>query len=609
MSHFSEYGIKKVVAIDDDFGVTISEDTKIADLKEADIDKIEELADFYHSNKEALISDFFKEEQFEEDEKKDFFEEFNGTKIDYYDKFESEKEILFSKWVPEEIDLKSSIEQLATEEERTFIVLDKVLTVDPLLYEGKLRDTLNLISNVIAKNPNLFFVFFSSQPEQLDSYEDVMNFLTNQIKLDTDCAEKLALHINFVDKKAYDLDDFISALRKSQKANFVNSLDKVYEKSIHTLKDRIWNINHNESLLHYDYLVEGQHIDAIIYEMFQSKFKYSFNEFRNNNYEEVINPIRNSIQKYEKNRIEQEGIEVDYAPYRYRFLKDVNHKVYAQKMELKVSKSDDISYGNIIEIDDKMYLVISQNCDTTIRSSGKRQLQSFNLVEIKEITTVIGIEWLKKQFISYFSKESGKGLPSGPEGRKVFEGMFFSESESTEFERMGFKREYLKQIEKANMSHGAKADLKKLKFQEANIVSEIKEYKIANKEIYSIPCFWLDALLLRKDVDGKLKVTVESIENSKEIRLATKYSIDSELRKVLQKVRHLSKNALKISLDNKLFNPVIPVEAVWNGEDLIGFELINVERKKALDTLTTKKLHKEIVDSQTREAINLEIFI
>lgn len=612
MSHFSEYGIKKVVAIDDDFGLTLSEDTKIADLEEKNIDKIENLADFYYSNKNALLSDYFKEEGFEEDEIKAFFEDYNDMKPDYYNKISSEKEILFYKWVPEETNFKENIEQLAIEKERTFIVLDKVLTANPLLYKHKLREILNLISNVVARNHNLFFVFFSSQPEKLNSYEEVMDYLTNKIELDDNCAKKLALHINFVNKNEYDLDDFVSALRKSQKANFVNSLDEVYQKSIHTLKDRIWNINHNESLLHYDYLVEGQHIDTIIYDIFKSKFKYSFNEFKNKNYVELINPIRNSIQKYEKNRIVKEGIEKDLAPYRYRFLKNVNYAIHAKEMELKTSKSDDISYGDIIEINEKKYLVISQNCDITIRSNGRRKLQSFNLIEVIEKNENIDINWLKDNFINFFNDEkfNDEKLSKLPECRKIFEGMFYLENEETELEKMGFKKCDLKKIEEANLSHSAKKNLNSLTFDNNQIYSQKKSYDFVSGEILTVPCFWLDTLLLRSDDDTKdIVISLETIEKSKELRLATKFSILNEFTTLLEKMKDLTKESLDISLSNNLFNPIIPVKAIWNDDILEGFELIGVKRNVSLDDAITRKIHKKVVDDQVREAINLEILI
>lgn len=609
MNHFSEYGIKKVVAIDDSFGSMISETTKIADMKEIDIDKRENLADFFHSNKDALISDFFLEENYDEDDKRMFLEEFRDNETAYYEKISSEDGISFLEWIPGEIDLKKNIENLASENERTFIILDKVLNDNPMLYKSILKETLYSISNVLTKNHNLFFVFFSSEPEKLENYSSVIDFLVNHIGLDISCAENLALHINFVDKKNYDLNSFISALRKSQKANFVNSLDEVYKKSIHTLKDRIWDINHNESLLHYDYLVEGQHIDAIIYDMFKSKFKYSFNEFRAEKYEELINPIRNSIQKYEKNRIDQEGVEIDFAPFRYRFLKEVNYAIHAEKMELKVSKSDDISYGNVIEIGDKMYLIISQNCDTTIRSNGKRKLKSFNLVEIKEKTTSIDIKWLKQEYISYFSRATGMGLSSNRDGREIFKGLFFSENESTELEKMGFKKEYLKQIEEANLSNSARKNLNSLKFDDDNKLSQMKSYEIVNSEIHTVPCFWLDALLLRRNNDGNVEICIETLEKSKEVRLATKIFILNELTILLEKTSDLSKAPLDIILANKLFNPIMPVKAIWENDALKGFELVNVTRKVRLEDIVTRKLHKKVIDNQVREAVNQEILI
>lgn len=636
MSNFDEYRISKVIAIDDAFNIIYNEETEINNIPDEIRDEISmfhleitgegdiyngddstTLRSFINSSDTQTLDQYFKFADLEEIEIEEYLQIMNSSEKNHYEKLLEDKTFEFEGWgADSEEKLLENIETLGCEENKTLIILDKTLTTGDEKPEKILSIVLKAINEQLIKNKNLFLVLFSTAPKDLKDYKSVFDYLNDGegLNLEKDIANNLALHINFVDKSNYEKDHFISSLRKSQKANYVNSFDDIYSQCIISLKEKIWDMSHNEALLNYDYLMEGQHVDNIIYDMFTNKFNYTYNEFRNINYDKIINPIRNSMQKYENFRDDNDDIPVNYISDRFRFLKEINYYVNSQGPELKSSRSDDISYGDIIEINDEKYVVISQNCDITIRNNGSRRLDSFNLIKIKEKEEKIDANWLVKYYKNFLESiiySETKDLPKSEkkriknERRKVFYGVF-----SEEIQKLGFESNFLEEIEKANRSEEqAASKLERLEFINASERSCKKIYDIESSQIYTVPCFWLDVLLLRKNDENISIVTEESIQSSKEIRLATKRYIENQFNETIEKFNTVSKEVLELSLETNLFNPKISIKPVWKEdcEKLIGFELQNVKRNYCLSQYEAKRLHKDILDVQTREALNVEI--
>ncbi|MGX4687196.1 hypothetical protein JNUCC83_09860 [Vagococcus sp. JNUCC 83] len=635
MSNFDEYRISKVIAIDDAFNIIYSEETEINNIPpeirsdismfhlektgEGNIDAGDEdttMRSFFNSFEIQTLGQYFRFADLEKKEIEEYLQIMNSSEKNHYETLLEDKTFEFKGWgADSEEKLLKNIETLGCEEDKTLIILDKTLALGDEKPEKILSIVLKAINDQLIINKNLFLVLFSTAPEDLKDYKSVVDYLSDGegLNLEKDVANNLALHINFVNKSNYEKDHFISSLRKSQKANYVNSFDDIYSQCIVSLKERIWDMSHNEALLNYDYLMEGQHVDNIIYDMFTNKFSYTYNEFRNVNYDKIINPIRNSMQKYENFR-DDGDILACYISDRFRFLKEINYHVNSQGPELKSSRSDDISYGDIIEIDKEKYVVISQNCDITIRNNGDRRLDSFNLIKIRESEEIIDANWLikfYKKFLDSITYSETKNLSKAEkklvkdERRKVFYGVF-----SEEIQKLGFETEFLEKIEEANRSEKkAGSSLDGLKFDNAIEKNRKKEYEIESYQIYTVPCFWLDVLLLRKSEDNASIVTKKSIQSSKEIRLATKRYIENQFNEMIEKFNEVSKEVLELSLETSMFNPIIPVKPVWKDDcdELIGFELKNVNRDYCLTQYEAKRLHKKILDVQTREALNVEI--
>ncbi|MDT2682191.1 hypothetical protein [Enterococcus gallinarum] len=78
----------------------------------------------------------------------------------------------------------------------------------------------------------------------------------------------------------------------------------------------------------------NKNIDQIIFNILLDKFRTSYMEYMGKRFVTLINLMRNSIQKYEKNRMLEETIELDKVSEKYRFIKEVNIKLHGGSTQL-----------------------------------------------------------------------------------------------------------------------------------------------------------------------------------------------------------------------------------------------------------------------------------
>ncbi|MHC9159212.1 hypothetical protein [Exiguobacterium profundum] len=616
MERLNEYGISNIVAIDDTFN-EISGKTKISSLDEVIVAKFDAVNDleggfieYVSENSEQYMSDYFDETGYDQDAITQMLEFINQSESNSYSELIGIHNIEFYKCIPEVVEIRELLIELKDDEKRTLIILDRKLAGKNEL-EGKtrLKSILTEISEHLTDNGHFFLVLYSSDPKQFSTYEETIKYLSEDLNLSDIVISKVALHINFLKKDVENESEFIKVLRKSQKANYVNSYNEIFEMSIASLRERIWDLNRNESLFYYDYLVEGQQIDQIIFGIFTDKFKRGYMKFMEDHFEKLINPIRNSLQKYENNRDEEDEGGFEKTLVKYRFIKEVNSAIHGGNNTEPVFSSDDISFGDIIRINDHNYIVVSQNCDITIRQNGKRAVQSFQLIRVKETRRIINAKWLVDYFKNYSNSNRPNRINLNTQGEQYFKHTFYNPSSKTELQNMGFGDRCLEEIENTLDKGDTIKQLSLLTFEGYDTeLSEICEY-IRDKdadEIYTIPCFWLDALLVRKKEDNI--INDEFIDNSKEIRLATKRLIKKDYEEMIRNLSILPKNSLEQAFSNNLFNPLINIEPLFNEkETLNGFKLNCISRSKKLKPHVARAIHLEMIVKQTREAVNESI--
>ena len=281
-----------IIVVDDEILPDDKEKAKFTDLPENIIKSVANSLELVEDEYEGLTLSHINEKlrtlgkNLDDFVKYDINEEFKPAKVFKYHPSDASKGTITKK-------VKES------KAKRNFIVLDKFLKKDK---------NLNLLSQYLSElceiMPDYYIgiVFYSSDPNSIVSLKEAEDFL-KVVGLREEEIEKLSMHVNFVDKSSKNKQKcFETAFRKCQNNNLISLYSESYSQTIQELKEKIWDINNNEDLIHYDYLMEGMQLDDIFYEIYQSRFNQIYNEKCFEKYEEYINPVRKSIQTYESDK-------------------------------------------------------------------------------------------------------------------------------------------------------------------------------------------------------------------------------------------------------------------------------------------------------------------
>ena len=365
-----------------------------------------------------------------------------------------------------------------------------------------------------------------------------------------DKAPLLSLHINFVDKNAKEnrANFFIEAAMKSFKASYIENYQEIFNTSFSALKKKMWNLNKNQALFYYDYLSEGQQIDEIIYEMYQSKFEREYSHRMEDSYSALINPIRKSLQrKFDSSGMSEEKILF------YRFQKEFSNTIDVESDILPTLCSSDISYGDIISIGDNKYMVISQACDSTVRHDGTRATNSFQLIKLKEKKDgIIDVKWLVNYVNEFISKSryAGKNADLILKNKKDVEKLL-----SKCFDREDI-HDFIKICEKSN---GKKLKCKNTKDKESKKLPA--EYRIDNNaEIFNVETLWLDALLLPANTNGDIVLSKKSIKSAHELRFSVKKMLMKKYDEFIERVEESGVDEVEGMINFSLGNLGLKIE-------------------------------------------------
>ena len=560
---FKDYGVSTIIAIDDIFN-DINEEDKLEKF-------LPEVIDDLTGGQYDFFRDYTISEYIDELGEDDFIEKLKSSldQIEHYKCFQSDN-IDFKKIGADYSQVEKAIDEIdATDKSRKhLILLDRTLQ-NPVIGLGNndvFVDILKLIhSKPREKNLLLLIYTDSNTPEELNSFAGAKKYLTD-LKLDKNIAEQLVLHFNYV-KKTEELSvDFFDNILKSQKANYSSEYKNIFEESYSKLTERLWQLNQNQVLFYYDYINEGQHVDSIIYETFLTKFKQVYSDTFNkeNNHKELINPIRRSMQHHLPS-LSSSQIDV------YRNLKEFEMNLNGQNNLLKVPESSDISFGDVIKISDKYYMIMSQDCDITIRNNKKRKLFSVQMVEIKEQSEEISEQYLYDKYRKLLRKD---GFATG-------------------LNKLGISNDTLDNVIQAKNDE----ELCSEQINELYINSGFKAFP---KNIISINGFWLDCLTLRKNVDKEVEFTSSNLNTSHEVRYATLNYLRKCLNCLLDKLKNTDKDTVDQIVKFSLSNLNIEIESEFDNSELIGFKLKNITRIGRLDRLDAMIILKSVLEDSSR---------
>ena len=571
---FKDYGVSTIIAIDDDFR-EIKDDNLLSEFDEETIDRLTN--HFYDTFSEYTVKQY--SEIVDSDFKYKLSIEINAQ--DKYSCFKTTG-ITFKAISANFEQIKETIEDIdGTDKSRKhLILLDRTLQDDA---GGAIID--NLFINVLKfihsklREKNLLLLIYSNDdtPEELNSFEGAKRYLRN-LGLDESIAEQLVLHFNFVQKTEELTEDFFDNILKSQKANYISEYKNIFEESYSKLTERLWQLNQNQVLFYYDYINEGQHVDSIIYETFLTKFKQVYSDTFNevNNHKELINPIRRSMQQSVQSVQEKSKI--------LRFLKELDLGLSFNDRLRKISASTDISFGDVIKIGDKKYLIVSQDCDMTIRDDDNRRLSYIQLVEIEDASEIVTEKLLSKKL-----KKLGNNV--GIDDPIVKETL----------KRYGLSQDSINRV----VNRQTPTD--ELGTNQINDLVLYNDFKETNDfKIYLIDCIWLDALLL-KSSNNRIILSEQNISNSHEIRYATRNYLKNKFRELIDRIGEDSSQDVVDRIIKYIFEDIaIECEGIFsdNGETgktkLTGFTLKNIKRIGRLDRLDAMKIFKSIVDHEGR---------
>ena len=560
---FKDYGVSTIIAIDDVFN----------DIKEEDkLEKfLPEVIDDLTGGQYDFFRDYTISEYIDERGEDDFIEKLKSSldQIEHYRCFQSDN-IDFKKIGANYGQVERAINEIdASDKSRKhLILLDRTLQ-DPVAGLGDddvFVDILKLIHSKLREKNLLLLIYTDSDtPEELNSFAGAKEYLEN-LGLDESVAEQLVLHFNYFQKTEELSADFFDNILKSQKANYISEYKNIFEESFSKLTERLWQLNQNQVLFYYDYINEGQHVDSIIYETFLTKFKQVYSDTFNkeDNHKKLINPIRRSMQHHIES-VSQSQIKL------YRQLKEFEMALNNQNNFLEIPKSSDISFGDVIRINDKYYMVMSQDCDMTIRNDGKRRLSSIQLVEISKQTEKVSEQYL---FNNY------KNMLRKCEFIEVLN-------------KLGISNEILHKLEESRTSESLSSE------QIGNLYSN-NGFEATTKKIISIEDFWLDCLTLRKNENSEFEFTSSNLEISHEIRRATLKYLQSRLEFLLNKLKNTNSDVVDKIINFTLLNSEIDVESMFVNSELIGFKLKNIERIGRLDRLDAMIILNSVLEYNSR---------
>lgn len=560
----NNYGVSTVIAIDDIFNKPKSTDL----LTEFKLDIIEDLTGDYDRYREYTVDEYI-----EETGENDFIEKLYETAINSNSyKWLEDEGVEVHKIGADISEVQKQLENIDSSDKsrKNLVILDRVL--QPTVYGVENNELLTSILNIVGQSltdKNLLLLIYTDNeiPAELDTFDGVKSYLKDQLKVEEKLIDQIALHFNYVKKTSELSSDFFDNILKSQKANYIQEYTNIFEESYAKLAERLWELNRNPVLFYYDYLNEGQHADDIMYDTFVSKFNqvYSKTFGQNGKYSDLINPIRRSMREH---LVEVTGADLNI----YRNLKEFEIALHNEENLLEISDSSDISFGDVLQIGEKFYMIMSQDCDIALRNNGKRKLKFIQLVGLELKKEVISEQYLFETFKT----------------QKLLNKVNFIEG----MVRFGIPKEILNKVKMSDAKESLSAD--QIDSLEINM-----GFEASPKTLITVDSVWLDCLTLRKNNDY-IELTETNLQNSHEIRIATKKHLENCLMSLREQLNDNDKEIIDKIIQFSLSNTGISIESLFTQEGLEGFKISNIKRIGRLNRLDAMKILKTVLDDESR---------
>lgn len=559
-------GISKIIAIDDEF-IEVVEAERLDRYKPEIIDELTN--GDYDKYKNYTISEYIKETG-----DKDFVENLTDKIRDnHYYKWLESSDVDFQT-IGVDIGL---IEQTLNgidsndKSRKHLIILDRKLQDNSdEVFKGVLQ---TIQTFIFEKNLLLLIYTDSMRPAGFNSFDGVENYL-KQLGLEESICKKMSLHFNYVQKSTKITDEFFESILKSQKANYIQEYNEIFDKTYNELMRRVWELNQNQSLFYYDYLNEGKHVDEILYEIFMAKFNQVYSETicDDSKHASLINPMRRFMQQ----SVQEHGRKVEI----YKKLKQLDKGINYTNRYFKVLDSTDIFFGDILQIGNKEFMVLSQDCDVAIRNDISRNLNQFQIVEINTEKEAISEKFLKNYLKDLNQDMADQAVKNLLRNYKIEDDI----------------------IDKVTNIQTRKKDLNETTLKNLYYIETNKGIPLNKKMVYSIECIWLDLLLLKTTSSEKIILSHNSIDESHEIRYATKLYLKSCLNDLISRIGKNTPEEIVDQITKFAFNGLeVNCKSQYSDQnELIGFEVSNIKRIGRFGRIDAMRVLQDVMGDRGR---------
>ena len=158
--------------------------------------------------------------------------------------------------------------------------------------------------------------------------------------------------------------------------------------------------------------------------------------------------------------------------------------------------------------------------------------------------------------------------------------------------RFGIPKEILNKVKMSDAKESLSAD--QIDSLEINM-----GFEASPKTLITVDSVWLDCLTLRKNNDY-IELTETNLQNSHEIRIATKKHLENCLMSLREQLNDNDKEIIDKIIQFSLSNTGISIESLFTQEGLEGFKISNIKRIGRLNRLDAMKILKTVLDDESR---------
>lgn len=261
----------------------------------------------------------------------------------------------------------------------TIWIVDNILDNQDANKKMHIKSAFKKFSDNRRCGKNDLFIIYSNDINHFENYSKTKEFIKKYdiFELGDDVN---ALYFNVVNKNnVLDVTLLCNVFEKAVHADYFVRIKKVIDNSLEKIQSSLWTSEEVKTQIYYNYNVEGITNDKNFYGIILNSIDKEYHLSKvDNDFLTVIKRL-DQITDYNENKEETHLMKI-----KGRILHDLGIIVNCEEIDCFVnSLGYDVSFGDIFEIGGLPYLVVSQQCDISIRDNGERSIDFFTLIPIE----------------------------------------------------------------------------------------------------------------------------------------------------------------------------------------------------------------------------------